>query len=183
MATFVLGELNMKNVVLVGTAHTYQLPLIGKHTAGIEKFRDTIRTLCSAHKVGAIAEEMDKTVLEEKGVLESVAQQVCSDLGLRHQFSDPSLKERKELGIRTDEEIRHEGWLNGWSQATIDSMVLSYGTQSSDRVREQEWLRRIKALDIWPLLFICGANHFVPLRKLLHEAGMTVTEAHQDWES
>ena len=172
----------MRTVVLVGTHHKFQRPVNGPHAAEIESFRNTIRELCFLQKVHAIAEEMSLHALQEKGVTESVAQQLCAELGLRHQLSDPSPEEKRELGIRQDNNIKTEGWLNNWTPEQIDAAVLKYGNDASDRIREQEWLTRIQELDVWPLLFICGADHFTPFAALLREAGMTVIEAHQDWE-
>jgi len=87
------------------------------------------------------------------------------------------------LGIRTDEDIRIEGWLKSWTQKQIEAVVAKCGTDASDRIREQhEWLRRIQELDTWNLLFICGANHFASFANLLQRAGIAVIEACQDWE-
>ena len=172
----------MRIVVLVGTAHKFQRPINGPHAEGIDKFCHTVRALCHRHKVRAIAEEMSFHALEEKGVTESVAQQLCAELNLCHQFSDPSPEERSKLGIRQDNDIRAEHMFDGWTHEQIEADVLTRGRAASDRIREQYWLRRIQELDIWPLLFICGACHFTPFATLLRESSLSVVEAHQDWE-
>jgi len=81
----------MRTVVLIGTDHKFQMPVNGVHTAEIESIRSIIRKLCGLHKVNAIAEEMDLSALQKYEVTESVAQQLCAELDLVHQFSDPSL--------------------------------------------------------------------------------------------
>jgi hypothetical protein len=173
---------HMQTVVLVGTAHKFQRPVNEPNADGIAQFRNMIKDLCPQHEIAAIAEEMSWYALQEQNVTESVAQQVCALLGLRHQLSDPSLEERYKLGIRQDNDIRAEHMFDGWTQEQIEADVLARGSVPSDKIREQFWLRRIQELDVWPLLFICGAHHFTPFATLLSEAGVSVVEAHQDWK-
>ena len=168
----------MRTVVLVGTDHKFQKPLDGPHRKGIENFRKVIRKLFDQHKLRAIAEEMNLAALREDGLQESVAQQECLELGgCHHNFSDPSFgKERSDLGIRGSNEIILEGQTRGWTDEQITAAIYE-----SDRIREREWLRRISEFDEWPLLFICGADHFTYFAKLLRETGINVIEAYQDW--
>jgi hypothetical protein len=168
-----------RTVVLVGTDHTYQRPVNNDYPSESNQFRVTLHELCLRHKARAVAEEMNLAALLEHGVAESVAQQLCAELGLSHQFSDPSREERKMLGIKQEAEIRIEGWQKSWSQEQIEAAVIA--NSMSDRIRELEWLRRIQTLDIWPLVFICGANHFASFGALLRKSGITVFEAFQDW--
>lgn len=173
----------MQTVFLVGTSHNFQLPVGGPHADGIAQFRFMILDLCRRHDLDAIAEEMNSYALQENDdVKESVAQQVCASLGRRHQFSDPSPDERYKLGIRKDSDIRVEHLLDEWTQEQIESDVLARGRVPSDKIREQYWLKRIQELDAWPLLFICGADHFTSFAALLRAAGLDVVEAHPDWE-
>jgi hypothetical protein len=155
----------------------------GQHAARIESFRDAMREICILQQVRAIAEEMSSQVLDENRVAESVAQQLSAELDLPHQFSDPSKEERMALGIRQDNDIKIEGWLNNWTSEKIEAEILASGRIASDRIRERYWLRRIQELNVWPLLFICGADHFTSFATLLREMGMSVIEAYQDWES
>lgn len=173
----------MKTVVLVGTAHKYQRPGNGPHADGIAQFRVMIQELCLQHDLAAIAEEMSLQALQEYDVTESVAQQVCALLGgLRHQLSDPPHAERFKLGIRQDNDIRVEHLSDGWTEEQIEADVLARGSVPSDRIREQFWLQKIQELNAWPLLFICGANHFTTFAALLRANQIDVVEVHPDWE-
>lgn len=173
----------MRTVVLVGTDHKFQKPLDGPHRAGIEGFRNTIRKLCDQHKLRAVAEEMSLAALRENNLQESVAQQLCIELGgLPYNFSDPAPGgERRALGIRDNGDMRNECTENDWSQEQLDAEVLK-NTEVSHRIREREWLRRIQMFDKWPLLFICGANHFSHFAQLIQKNGIKIIEAYQDWE-
>ena len=172
----------MQTVVLVGTAHKFQLPVNGAQADGIAQFRIMILDLCRQQDLAAIAEEMNPHALQENSVTESVAQQVSALLGRRHQFSDPSPEERYKLGIRQDNDIRAEHFFDEWTQVQIEADVLARGRVPSDRIREQFWLRRIQELDAWPLLFICGSDHFTSFAALLRADSIDVVEAHLDWE-
>ena len=172
----------MRIVVLVGTDHKFQRPVNGSEDTGIESFRHAIRELCLRHKVHALAEEMNPQALQEYEMTESIPYQLCGELGLLHQYSDPSLQERTALGIRRDCDIELQGWRERWPRKKINAGIHSHGSAVSDRIREKEWLRRIQALDTWPLLFVCGADHFAQFSKLLQMAGITVVEAYKDWE-
>lgn len=173
---------NMQTVFLVGTDHKFQRPVNGPATDGIAQFRTMIQGLCLQHDLAAIAEEMNLPALQKYGVTESVPQQVCALLGLHHQLSDPSHEERYKLGIRQDNDIRAEHMLDEWTQEQIEADVLARGSVRSDRLREQFWLRKILELDAWPLLFICGANHFTSFAALLRAGHIEVVEVHPDWE-
>lgn len=172
----------MRTVVLVGTDHKFQRPMNGPEIAEIESFRNAIRELCLRHKVHAIAEEMNLQALQEHKITESVPYQLCGELRLLHQYSDPSLQERKALSIQRDHDIELQGWRESWPRKKISAAIRSHGSIASDRIREKEWLRRIQELDGWPLLFVCGADHFAQFSKLLQMAGITVVEAYKDWE-
>ncbi len=172
----------MLTVILFGTSHKYQFPLNERHAVGIKSFRSTIRELCILHKVRVIAEEMSLHAMHENRVAESVAQQLSVELGLYHQLSDPSPKERVALGIRQDNDIKLDGFLNGWASEQIEAEIVESGRVVSDRIREQCWLRRIQEFNVWPLLFICGADHFTSFAAVLRNAGVNVVEAHQDGE-
>lgn len=172
----------MPIVVLIGTDHKFQRPGNGPHLKGVAEFRHTLHNLCHQHKIIAIAEEMSLYALQEKGVSESVAQRLCAEQGLPHQFSDPSPEERWKLGIRQDNDIRAEHLSDGWTDEQVKVDVLARGRAVSDLIREQYWWRRIQDLDTWPLLFICGAKHFTSFASLLRCAGVSVVEVCQDWE-
>jgi hypothetical protein len=165
-------------VILVGTDHTFQTPPNNAHLPANEAFRLAIRHICLQHKVKAIAEEMNQMALEERRTTQSVPQQLSAELNLHHLFAEPNRDERRLLGINPEEinKIKAQGWKNGWTQKQIDAV-----DNESDRIREREWLRRIQNLNTWPLLFICGADHFTSFAILLRKAGMTVLEAFQDW--
>jgi len=173
----------MNTVVLLGTAHTIQR---GENAP--TAFRAILIEECNKHKIRAIAEEI------EKGV-DTVASILAADLHIGHLYADPDYNERVERGIETDcrLDIVHEYgdrypeiriWPREPSQDNLPAEVwIEYErrTAESYRIREQVWLEKISSHDTWPLLFICGANHFREFSKLLAASGCHVIESHQDW--
>ena len=169
-----------QTVVLFGTDHNFQLPLCGKDIE--QTFYSAIYELSNSYGVRAIAEEMNLEALNEIGATYSIAQQLCNEKDLRHKFIDPTNKERKVLGIIQDNDIKAEGFLNNWTPEHIDAEILVRGADASDSIRENFWLSKVMEIDTWPLLFICGADHFNSFADLLRENGVSVVESCKDWE-
>ncbi len=149
----------------------------GEHAEGIKSFHSYIHTLCDLYKIRTIAEEMSLDVMKEKGFSSSGVQQLCTENGLYHQYSDPSREDRKKLNILQEADISAKGFINDWTPKQVDSEILV-----SYQIRENIWLSRINEFDVWPLLFICGANHFDSFSNLLSENRFEVVKADQDWE-
>jgi hypothetical protein len=53
--------------------------------------------------------------------------------------------------------------------------------QITYRQREAEWLRRIEQLNIWPVLVICGSDHFDHFCELLTTSGIEVISDEKNW--
>lgn len=172
----------MRTVILVGTAHKFQIAAAGDLASAAGEFLKFLHDLCSEHKVRAVAEEMNSHALQEKGATESVAQRLCAELRLLHHFSDPCPQERYALSIRQDNDIRAEHLFDGWTQEQIEADVLARGSATSDRICERFWWQKLQEINVWPLVFICGADHFAPLATLLREAGVNVVEPDRDWD-
>lgn len=171
-------ESSNRIVVLIGTSHKYQLPLENVESNGSPNFYNIIDELSKLHQVKSIAEEMSVDALQESGFTISIAQKLCDDRRLLHQFTDPTREERKKMGILQDYEVESKGWWFGWSRERIEAEK-----KKNSRIRERFWLSRIDEVNIWPLFFICGANHFNSFATLLLKEGVGVVKTFSDWES
>jgi hypothetical protein len=140
----------MNEIALVGTSHSYQLP-DNEHA---NTFASFIRSVLDSSNFTAIAEEMSSEALSQKGASESICKQVADERGLRHLYSDPDSNVRNRLCIQGENDIRLAGFLNNHSNDEINRNV-----RASHGRREKYWLDGILALDCWPVLFVCGANH------------------------
>lgn len=167
--------------MIIGTDHPYQM-VTGERVEETRQFRSAILEVVTSQAIGAIAEEMSKEALRYHRASYSVAELLCAELGIPHQFSDPTNSERFRLGIRQDSDIRAEHLTDGWTEEKIEADVQARGANASDRIRERHWWKRIRELNRWPVLFICGANHVETFVKLLTENRVQALIAHSDWE-
>jgi hypothetical protein len=133
-----------------------------------------MRVACEANAVKALVEEMSLEGL--RGAARSVCEEVASALHIPHSYCDPSSEERAALGIIEAVDIWWRGFEDGRDEAATEAEVrASYGK------REREWLRRLLALDEWPVLFVCGANHVETFRDLLEADGVAVQVLFEKW--
>jgi len=153
----------MNEVILLGTSHPIQRGEDNKS----EKFSIYIEQLIRDYSIKAIAEEID-------GESKLIAQKLAEEKNIIHKLIDPNNEEKKILQIKDEDEIKKEilqipgcdkldsGQWNDKADEEIDKLE-----QISYRQREEEWFKRIKELNTFPLLVICGANHYEPFYKLL----------------
>jgi hypothetical protein len=68
------------------------------------------------------------------------------------------------------------GRMNDWSVEEVhDRIILEYIK------RERIWADTILALDLWPVLFVCGSKHVDRFSAGLREAGVQVVIESEDW--
>jgi hypothetical protein len=161
-----------RNVILIGTAHHYQES--GK--PGADELKAFAEMCCRKFGIRAIGEEMSQEALTEKGVSSSVGADLARTLEIPHRLCDPDRNERTRIGIFQETYIRALGCQQDWSKDKIDTEF-----QASERKREQYWISQLIALDLWPVLFICGACHVDTFGGLLEAHGIAVEVACRDW--
>jgi hypothetical protein len=175
----------VRKVILLGTSHTIQR---GENSP--EQFKQLIANEFLKHRFAGIAEEID-----DRSVY--LAEEFCKQNGLKYRCIEPNAQERRDLSIPSANDIvleiqedfgeQYPGisyWPADPSAENIPSEVwkaYSERTEASYRAREAEWLDRIVKFDVWPVLCLCGAHHFLPFSELLRSKGIQVTESHQDW--
>jgi hypothetical protein len=101
---------------------------------------------------------------------------VAKELNLRHQFSDPSRSVRRQLGVLQENDIRAIAFVKGWTGQQVVSQI-----GESHAIREQYWFDQLHLLDLFPLLFVCGANHTKSFSALLSDKGVEVVVPFSDW--
>lgn len=173
----------MRKVVLLGTEHPIQL---GKSSP--ESFRSVLIEECEKNEVEAIAEEITKAN-------DTIAIQLAADRQYKYLNADPGYTERMERGIKNniEQDIINEYknkhfeiaiWPRDANQETLPTEVwneYSKRYEKAYRMHEKIWLEKIQEFDYWPLLFICGANHFEEFSKLLIASEFQVIESHKHW--
>ena len=155
----------MKTVYLVGTRHDYQR--VGN--PGSEQFRAFIAGACQERKIRAVGEEESFESLSRSGATTSVSKQVADSLHIEHRYCDPSIEEQRALGIP------HPGKVGLAAFSPVcDYYEEDPEVREADAIRERTWLEQIVALNLWPALFVCGANHTASFVTLLQTRDITV---------
>ena len=86
----------MKQALLLGTEHPIQ-----KGNKEKDSFKSYLKELCIAHKVKAIAEEID-----DQG--KYIAENLSSDLNIKYKIIEPTPSERLSLGIKNINDVMLE---------------------------------------------------------------------------
>lgn len=159
-------------IVVVGTSHSIQ-------TANLE-LKAFLESICKEFKICAIAEEMNEEALAERGCAESIPMQVANALRLPHRFCDPNRKERARLDIRQENDFRVQAWL---SQSQSSESEIAARVAESHAKRERYWLEQLRTLNLWPVLFVCGADHVRTFCQLLKQQGISAQIGAEDWAS
>ena len=161
----------MKKVILIGTSHTIQR---GKSLN--PDFRNYVECLVRAYAPQAIAEELEQTAA-------SVASQIATLVGLPYFIIEPTVEERKQLGIPSINEIDNHIFMGFEDITSLEARDESIKyKESAYRARENEWFRRLNKINKWPVLVICGAAHYTPFSDLLQKNGIDVIAECEDWK-
>ena len=172
------------NLYLVGTDHVFQFgagAVYGGSTCSHENeqaFFTALNGACTAHRIRAIAEELNDQALAEMGMTTSVPHKLAMSLGLTHIYCDPDREERGGLQIRADNAVIAFGQISGTSQEEIEREILVEWNK-----RELFWCKRVENLSLWPVLFICGASHIPTFSYLLKMRGLPHEVVFADWEA
>jgi len=170
----------MKIAVVVGTSHYIQ---IGKNQK--DDFKSYLIDLCQQHNIKTIAEEIN----DDASFV--VAKDVCHCLGIDHKIIDPNPTEYNELGVThyhtIEYEVMNKYYLNSKPSTENDTPPEALSEFQSRirnehcRPREIEWLKRIQDYGHWPVLVICGSDHFEPFCALLSDNDITLTTGESRW--
>ena len=140
---------------LIGTDHSVQHDGRARYDGEAferirQRFPEFIADVAKATQAKAIAEENNEEVLSKFSASQSVAAGVAAKLGIKHVFCEPSLAERKRLGIT------------------------GTGDPKDFDKREKCWLEKIRTIETGPILFILGADHVAGFSSLAEASGLSV---------
>ena len=167
---------------LVGTSHCYQYGAGAKRkvvcTVAQERaFRDFIRSLALQLKAVGLAEELNEEGLLAAEKSASVLQALAQELAVPHLLCEPSRSERAALGAHEETWIRSIAFMDEKTEAEVQ---LELGEQF--RKRETVWLDRLESFALWPILFVCGADHVTSFSSRAAGRDVVVVLVHADWQ-
>lgn len=136
-------------IVLLGTQHPLQEASPRTKADVLTAFTDHLRAICASHAIAAIGEEMNlQTVNEWSGRPKrgSIPETVANEVGIPHRYCDPTQAERVLIGavsIETNPSRRAFFELADVPAEDLEAeQMVRYGR------REEEWLRRVRAMDV-----------------------------------
>lgn len=160
---------SLTQIVLIGTSHPIQ------RDSTRADFREYINKNITKYNVDGIAEEID--------VSDSIVSDIAGHLGLEYKIIEPNEQERIALGIDSLNQIEVNIFMEFDDHDSLGATTKCEALkQSTFRVREKEWLKRIKTMQGKQLLVICGANHIKPFCELLKNSNFNVVVECELWE-
>jgi hypothetical protein len=162
----------VKRLVLLGTSHAIQRGESGRPS----DLEARLEIVCRDFAVRALGEEMNREVLAKGNTPETVGERVARRLGLAHIYCDPTEAERMSMGTTTVPKIHAQAWRLDWSDEETARQLATH----NDLV-EGYWFGRIRELDLWPMLFMCGAEHVSSFSRRASQQGHEVVIADKDW--
>jgi hypothetical protein len=175
-----------KTIYVVGTSHSIQIEAKASSRGITESFRALIAKMTKRYAVRLIGEEMSREGLQRAN--ETICEGVARNFNIGHEYCDPDSAERIALGISEVNQnlIAGELWHKLPSGTPRD--VIERAAAADPRVRrsyearEREWIRRLNARDLFPVLFVCGAFHVAPFSELAKADGLSVVVLEEDWD-
>jgi hypothetical protein len=145
----------LTEVVLVGTNHLIQRDKLTTH------FYDYINATIKKYDIDGLAEEID--------IQDSVIFDISNELSIEYKIIEPNQQERIDLGIDSLDQVNFGILMKFNGDESIKAIAeCEKRTQQTYREREQEWLKRIKAMRGERVLVVCGSDHINPFNKLLN---------------
>jgi len=167
-------------IVLFGTSHSLQCGTDKYTSAQLKCFRARVRQVCQSYKIALVAEEMSSEGLAHYGKNTTVVAQLAEKLRIQHKFIDLTTTERVNLGI--DDGALAAAAMNLGLSNSAKHLRDELNSRLSYPVRERCWFARILATNVWPTLFICGANHIGNMGCLIGSVGQDALVAEHDYE-
>lgn len=165
-----------KAMYIIGTDHKYQNRSEKFTELQHEGFERYISQTVVERSIAILAEENNEQAITEAGLTESSIQKLARVHSIRHLFCELDRKSRAENGMEQESGIRITEWMKGTTEDEIEQKI-----QESYRNREAHWLRCILKEDVWPILFICGANHSVQFLELALKNEVSAVLLAEDW--
>ncbi len=162
------------SVFIFGTDHKLQCGNKKRYSTNtLNEFREHLHRIIEEHGIAFIAEEMARNrvfFFSEACASETIAAAIAQELDLIHCYIDIDEKTTTNLCILPEQ---LEDVSKSLAATDHNSEILFGSLKHNLRhgIRERVWIARIYAANLWPTLFICGADHVMNLQALLCQTG------------
>jgi hypothetical protein len=170
---------------LFGTSHNYQcggLILTNSPQSPekctpeqIQSFESELKKIFQEHNIRCIVEEMTPEGRKTRQVEETIARKLAIQFSIHHHDVDLTEAEKGDLSLFDCPLLSPFKFNDGGNQ------VRSAFTIMTHEIRERVWAARIANNNSWPALFILGANHVEPFRRIWIRLGGEATVVHEDY--
>ena len=167
-----------KLLYIIGTDHKYQHRSSKLTDIQHEGFEMHIGQIVVERKIALLAEENNEQAVQENGLAKSSIQNLAEIFSIPHLFCEMDRESRAENGMEQEKGIRISGFMKNLTEDEIERKI-----QESYRNREAHWIKCILERDIWPTLFICGANHAIPFQELVLRSHVSPLLLSKDWSN
>ncbi len=163
-------------VFILGTSHPLQCGAAECGDDRISLLKQVILGALSDHGIRRIAEEMSHDGLRERLGDEAENGTICQRIAPKDisvQFVDLGMKERACLSL-SDTNIITSSIKHAEENSEIAKFRESLNFLCGE-VRERVWVARVLSGEGWPVLFVCGADHAVSVKRLFERVGVQAT--------
>lgn len=166
------------DIYIVGTNHPLQCGSEEVPKNKVSLYEAELRRVLEKYNIKRISEEISPEGLAHYKVTETVAQKIAKELNIPSEGVDLTKEELSNLSLGDS------GLLQVMEAFNIqDGSQLKEGIDDlADGVRERVWVARILSKKEWPVLFICGSQHSVSIRRLIRRVGFPPEVVHIDYQ-
>ena len=168
---------------ILGTSHPLQCGATECGDERISLLKQVILGALSDHGIRRIAEEMSHDGLREALGDEAGSGTICQRIAPKDisvQFVDLGVKERACLSL-SDTNIVASAIRHAEGSSELAKFRESLNSLCGE-VRERVWVARVLSGQGWPVLFVCGANHSVSVKRLFERVGVEATMICSDFD-
>ena len=166
------------DIYILGTSHPLQCGSSELPERCISLYESEIKRVLKKFKIKRISEEMSEDGRKHHKIANTVAQNIAKEMNIAYQEVDLSQDDRTNFSL---------------DDSTLFQVMSTFGIENGahlrsgfddlvDGIRERMWVAKILSNNEWPVLFICGAEHSVSIRKLFRGMGFSSKVEHIDYE-
>lgn len=152
-------------IYIFGTHHYLQCGTADCSEEQISVFGEYIQQICVSNNIQLIAEEMSSDGLAHYETEETVIHKLAKEINIQHRYIDLNCSDRAKLNI--DDTSLAIIAFRLQSGENVSKLKKELDRRLSYTIRECYWVASILALNIWPTLFVCGADHVENVRSLI----------------
>lgn len=169
-------------IYIIGVDHKIQSDGIGQaNEQQCSLFSLYLEEIIKIFNIDIIVEESNEDALNMSMAKNCVARNIADKLKLKHIFCEPTMRERRELGIPKESEICDMLDLNSIFLSREDIKKLDEKKKDYFPVRENFWFEQIVDFRDKDMLMIIGAEHTNSFPKVLEKYNCDYKILNNNW--